>query len=282
MAAAARPIYEGEAYNNNQTENRNNRHIEENSEQSEASETEEENRSNFSGSLSNHLKKKVRIEEQYYCLAMDELRPYEHFLAQLLLATLKRVGVCVLNNFLPETLAESVRDEVEGLYNRPDTKRTKGDMRYRTDEVAWIGTQDLKNKSVQKLSHALQKLVASMRHLNELKPHRFKITHQSHLQVSRFPKASKLGYKPHIENPNNNGRLLSATYFTNKGYSQIPDEGQVRFYLEKNTKYVEVEPNFNTAVIYWSDRRLIKEVLPSNAKDLFHITTWFFGSCAIP
>ena len=218
------------------------------------------------------------IAERYYCLSMDELRVYEQFLTQLIFSTLKRVGVCVLKDFLPTSLAELVRNEIEELYNAADTKTARTDFNYRTDEVAWIGANDVKNESIQKLSHTFQRLIVAISRSNRL----FKVTHKSHSQVSKFPKSSVLGYKPHIENPNNNGRLLSVGYFTNKDYSRVPDEGQVRFYLNNNTKYVEVEPDFNTAVIYWSDRRVIKEVLPSNSKDLYHVTSWFFGSCSLP
>lgn len=265
--------------------NNNNEHSSQSSESD--GEDNDDAKSNCGNSPSKHhppqCKTRERIGEQYYCLAMDELRLYEQFLAQLLLATLKRVGVCVLQNFLPTTLAESVHGEMAGIFNTAveETKLTKGDLKYRTDEVSWVGANDAKYKSIHKLSHTFRRLIISMGRLNELRPHRFKITHQSHSQVSRFPKGCSVGYKPHVENPNKNGRLLSVAYFTNKDYTRIPDNGQVRFYLNDNTKYVEVEPSYNTAVIYWSDRRVIKEVLPSDTKDLFHITSWFFGSCAM-
>ena len=283
--AVSPKITNGKIINNNDNEN---------SSQSENESDVEGNnddvKSNCSNSPSKHnslqCKTRERIAEQYYCLAMDELRLYEHFLAQLLLATLKRVGVCVLKNFLPATLAESVHGEIKDIFSTTaataETKlTTKGNLKYRTDEVAWVGADDAKYKCIHKLSHTFRRLIVSTGRLNELRPHRFKITHQSHLQVSRFPKGCSVGYKPHIENPNKNGRLLSVAYFTNKDYTRIADNGQVRFYLNDDTKYVEVEPSFNTAVIYWSDRRVIKEVLPSDTKDLYHITSWFFGSCTI-
>lgn len=268
----------------NSTKNTNN-----NSDQSSHSSSSDDNddvKSNCSNSPSKHQpqsKTRERIAEQYYCLAMDELRLYEQFLAQLLLATLKRVGVCVLSNFLPTTLAESVHSEIKGIFSSEasDAKFTKGNLKYRTDEVSWVGANDAKYKSIHKLSHTFRRLIVSMGRLNELKPHRFKITHQSHSQVSRFPKGCAVGYKPHVENPNKNGRLLSVAYFTNKDYTRLTDNGQVRFYPKDNTKYVEVEPSYNTAVIYWSDRRVVKEVFPSDTKDLFHITSWFFGSCTM-
>ena len=101
------------------------------------------------------------------------------------------------------------------------------------------------------------------------------------VNVKEVWKGAKVGYKPHIENPNNNGRLLSVVYYTNKNYTKIEDEGLVRFYLKNNTRFIEVEPSFNTAVIHWSDQRVIKEILSSNSRDLYHVTSWFFGSCTL-
>jgi len=232
------------------------------------------------------VNKRVRVPEQYYCLSMDELRTYEGFLRKLLCSSLKRVGVCVLKDFLPSSLAELVHKETENLFSDSggygdSTKTQKSNPNFRSDEVAWVGSKDTKNTALNKLNCTLQNLVVSMGGLPELQQHRFKITHKSHIQVSKFPKGRAVGYKPHIENPNNNGRLLSVVYYTNKNYSKIEDEGLVRFYLKNNTRFIEVEPSFNTAVIHWSDQRVIKEVLSSNTRDLYHITSWFFGSCTL-
>jgi len=226
--------------------------------------------------------KRAKIADQYYRLSMPELRSYGGFLKALILAALKRVGVCVIEDFLPGTVAESIKEEIEGLFKKPASPRqaTKKSQ-FRSDEVVWIGANDTRNVHLKELNAAIQNIIVPMARLPELQQKRFKVTHRSHAQISKFAKSSKTGYKPHIENPNNNGRLLSVAYYTNKEYSRVEDVGLVRFYLKNNTKFIEVEPKFNTAVIYWCDRRVIKEVLPSHAKDLYHVTSWFFGSCSI-
>ena len=49
-------------------------------------------------------------------MSMTELRMYEGFLRQLLISSLKRIGVCVITDFLHESLAESVREEIENTF----------------------------------------------------------------------------------------------------------------------------------------------------------------------
>lgn len=229
--------------------------------------------------------KRAKIADQYYRLSMPELRSYEGFLKSLILAALNRVGVCVIEDFLPETVAELVKEEIESLFKTNVSPRQspkkKTESTFRSDEVIWIGASDSRNVHLKKLNATFQNIIVPMARLPELQHKRFKITHRSHAQISKFPKSSRTGYKPHIENPNNNGRLLTVAYYTNKEYSRVEDVGLIRFYLKNNTKFIEVEPKFNTAVIYWCDRRVIKEVLPSHAKDLYHVTSWFFGSYSI-
>lgn len=218
------------------------------------------------------------IPKQYYHLSMLELRLYADFLRALVFSSLKEVGVCVLDHFLPDINAESVRKEVETLYNEESSKIVSNDLQHRGDETAWVDHKDSQKSNIQILSKAFENLILSMARLPELRKRKFRVTHKSHLQVSRF-KHGRKGYKPHIENPNDNGRLLSVAYFTNKEYLRNEHHGLVRFFLKSRTKVAEIEPKFNVAVIYWSDKRVVKEVTPTQNRELYHMTSWFFGSC---
>jgi len=92
------------------------------------------------------------------------------------------------------------------------------------------------------------------------------------MQVSCYPKHSK-GYPRHVDNPSGDGRLLTTVYHCNRNYERETCGGASRYYLLK-TKFVDVEPKMNRAVIHWSDKRIVHETLPCREK-LFRLTTWY-------
>lgn len=228
---------------------------------------------------------RLQVASEYYKISMVELRSYENLLRIFVLASLKRIGVCVIENFLPETFADGVESEIGKLYSSEKNlfKPPVESDDYRGDHVYWIGTNaesEQQCDNIKKLERYFHQLILSMVNHEKQRGNVLKITHKSRTQISCF-KAGEIGYKPHIDNPNSNGRLLSVTYYCNKNYTRIEDGGLVRFYLNNNTKYIELEPKYNTAVVHWSDRRVIKEVLPSTThKNLFHLSSWFFGTCS--
>lgn len=223
---------------------------------------------------------RIQVPDNYYKISMNELRSYENLLRIFVLASLKRVGVCVIENFLPEASANGIVEEIQKLHKNPTIFTCANNEDYRGDSTYWLGTnEDIEEQchNVKYLETYLHRLVLSMVNHEKQRGNVLKITHKSRTQISCFERG-EIGYKPHIDNPNNNGRLLSVTFYCNKDYFRLEDGGLVRFYLNNNTKFIELEPRFNTAVISWSDRRVIKEVLPSTSRNLYHLNSWFFGS----
>ena len=98
------------------------------------------------------------------------------------------------------------------------------------------------------------------------------LTHRSHVRVSCSRKDSE-GYLPRVDSPSDDGRILTTTYHCNQSYERESCGGITRYYLLK-TKYVDIEPKLNRAVIHWSDKRIIHETLPCHTK-LYTLTAWY-------
>ena len=88
-------------------------------------------------------------------------------------------------------------------------------------------------------------------------------------------------YTSHFDNANGNGRRITAIYYLNKNYEK-QNGGCLRIH-QPNTSTkdlkpkVDIEPIADRLVLFFSDKRVPHEVLPTY-KDRYAVTVWFFDS----
>ena len=82
-------------------------------------------------------------------------------------------------------------------------------------------------------------------------------------------------YVPHYDNPNRNGRRLTAILYLNPDW-RPQDGGCLRL---KTTKEIcDISPLGGRLICFWSDRRVPHEVLNAKASDRYAITIWYLDS----
>ena len=220
-----------------------------------------------------------RIQETVSQCFIDAtlLKCYED-LVNCLISSLTSYGICVVDNYIHHHLVEQMLQEVVALCTteQPHYGERERQTQYRSDKVRWVnGTEKLCSK-LQLLIRSFDSLVRSFTSNDfPAKAGPGLVTRKSNMQLSYFPPAS-FGYKRHIDNPNNNGRVITSVFYLNQGYNRDRDGGVTRFYLSNNTKYVDVEPKFNRAVFYWSDSRTMLETLPCQ-RGMYSLTTWYMN-----
>ncbi|XP_057308155.1 egl nine homolog 1-like [Hydractinia symbiolongicarpus] len=208
----------------------------------------------------------------------NELHGDSGLLLGYVLKSLNNVGICIIDNFLTTELAKEVQHEAEELYAIPEKFRNAEEIvetKYRSDKVCWVVSSDDSNKKINSLRRAFDELIESVAKLIN-QTNNVRISHRSQTQISCFPPHS-FGYKVHTDNPNNNGRLLTVCYYSNECYNNLTHGGFSRFYVPAKANFVDIEPIFNRAIIYWSDKRILKQVLPCR-REVFSFTTWYFGA----
>lgn len=209
--------------------------------------------------------------DDFFLNAM-KLQCYDELVVKVLQALMK-CGVCVIDNYIHDEIARNVLIETEAIHVKLESRKLSDESNlFRSDEVTWVTGEEKVHRRIKILVQSFDNLVMS---LNLNKINNTPVTHKSHLQVSCFPQ-STFGYKPHVDNPNDNGRVLTCVYHCNKNYNREKDGGVSRFYVNERTKYVDIEPRFNRAVFYWSDNRVLHEVAPCRS-NIFSLTSWYMS-----
>eukprot|EP00111_Clytia_hemisphaerica_P016368 TCONS_00048461-protein len=210
---------------------------------------------------------------------------------------LNDTGICILDNFFSKEQSMKITkvtkflyQNIPGLFTEP-LNMTPPSKKFRFDKTCWVkGTENF-GECYSEVNRAFTKLIKDIlddynstgidakpgenRSRSSTKK-RVKITHRSKIQISCFPKNTG-GYLPHIDNPIDNGRILTLVYYPNEKYDLEECGGLSRFYVNDKTKMMNVEPIQNRLVIYWSDKRVITETLPT-FRDVFSLSCWFFGA----
>lgn len=120
------------------------------------------------------------------------------------------------------------------------------------------------------LKHSINGLIMSTKFKN-IPP----IIAFSHFQASCFMNGSS-GYAVHVDNPNNNGCLLTVKYFCNKDYNREEDCGEYRIFLPERRSVLDIEPKYNRLLVYWSDFRVAHGTRRSR-RDLYSLSSWYFN-----
>ncbi|GMT12253.1 hypothetical protein PFISCL1PPCAC_3550 [Pristionchus fissidentatus] len=81
-------------------------------------------------------------------------------------------------------------------------------------------------------------------------------------------------YVKHVDNPNKDGRLITCIYYCNANWKLDQHGGALRLFPETSECAMDIDPQADRLVFFWSDRRNPHEVMPVY-RHRFAITIWY-------
>ncbi|XP_042239462.1 uncharacterized protein LOC121877703 isoform X2 [Homarus americanus] len=202
---------------------------------------------------------------------------------QLVMKDLNKYGVCVVDDFLGAERAEHILQEVGALHSRGVfhdgqvvSRHVQDQARgmIRGDKITWVTGSEPYCGGIGQLVSVVDSVVAKAnKHPNAGKLADYNITWRTRAMVACYP-GRDAHYVKHVDNPNGDGRCITAIYYINKDWTP-QDGGVLRIYPEGcSDKVAEIEPRFDRMLFFWSDRRNPHEVLPAKITR-YAITVWY-------
>lgn len=210
-----------------------------------------------------------------------------------LIEHMNRFGICVIDNFLGSIKGELILNEVIELFSSGQYSKGKlvsdklsssvigggsGSGIIRSDRVIWI---DGCENGCAEINNLIQTLCSVVTNSSRLALYSNKgldkvvINKRTKAHVACYP-GNGTRYIKHVDNPNGDGRVITSIYYINKDWDTKRDGGLLRMFPAGMNEIANIEPLFDRALFFWSDRRNPHEVLPA-FKDRFAITVWYIG-----
>lgn len=98
------------------------------------------------------------------------------------------------------------------------------------------------------------------------------IESRSEAMVTCYP-GNGARYIKHCDNPNRNGRKVTAIYYLNPAW-QPGDGGELRVFSPASEHHRDIAPIGDRLIVFFSNARVPHEVLPSNV-DRYAVTHWY-------
>lgn len=148
----------------------------------------------------------------------------------------------------------------------------------RSDRVIWIDGCEDGCAEINNLIQTLCSVITNSSRLSLYSNNRLDkivINKRTKAHVACYP-GNGTRYIKHVDNPNGDGRVITAIYYLNKNWNTERDGGLLRMFPAGMDSVANIEPLFDRALFFWSDRRNPHEVLPAY-RDRFAITVWYIG-----
>lgn len=198
-------------------------------------------------------------------------------------------GVCCVDQFLGEQRCNAVFGEVLQMYAQGvfrdgqlmDSSRSPNqDLKtIRGDQIAWIDGREQSCTNIGKLIGQVDYLIMKANKMNDNgKLGNYNINGRTKAMVACYPGCGS-HYVKHVDNPNRDGRCITAIYYLNRGWDVKTDGGLLRIFPEgwRGDRVADIEPVFDRLLLFWSDRRNPHEVQPANCTR-YAITLWYFDA----
>ncbi|XP_071447309.1 egl nine homolog 1 [Hetaerina americana] len=194
-------------------------------------------------------------------------------------------GVCMVDNFLGPQTGREVLKEVTGMYSKGVftdgqlvSSKAKSAKTIRGDQITWI---DGKEKSCRNIGLLISKVDSIIITANKLKNNgklgSYNIYGRTKAMVACYP-GHGTHYVKHVDNPNRDGRCVTAIYYLNEDWDVKQNGGLLRIFPEGwSDQVADIEPVFDRILFFWSDRRNPHEVQPAY-KTRYAITLWYFDA----
>ncbi|RVE44597.1 hypothetical protein evm_010735 [Chilo suppressalis] len=202
-----------------------------------------------------------------------------------LVRDMTQYGVCVLDNFLGREKGLLVRNEVMEMYRLGifsagqlvSNPKSKDSQTVRSDLITWI---DGKESYCQYIKHLITQVDNIVLRANKManngKMGDYFINGRTKAMVACYPGHGS-HYVKHVDNPNKDGRCITAIYYLNLDWDVRRYGGLLRVFPEGTDQVADIAPIFDRMLFFWSDRRNPHEVQPAHSTR-YAITLWYFDS----
>ncbi|XP_063977315.1 egl nine homolog 1 [Diachasmimorpha longicaudata] len=198
-----------------------------------------------------------------------------------------KYGVCVVDDFLGADKCLTVLDEVLNMYSAGVFKdgqlvSNKGGAKdlktIRGDQITWL---DGKERQCPNIGMLISQVDAIVMRANKMdgngKMGNYNINGRTKAMVACYPGYGS-HYVKHVDNPNRDGRCITAIYYLNKDWDIKKNGGLLRIFPEGwRDQVADIQPLFDRLLFFWSDRRNPHEVQPAY-KTRYAITLWYFDA----
>lgn len=205
-------------------------------------------------------------------------KPNQAKMSQYVIRCLTNFGFCVVDRYMgsevgTQILNEVVNLEMMGLFRDGQLiSQTNDKQTIRGDKIVWV---ERDTKGLRHIPVLIRHLDILMESLNG-QVGAYQIKSRSKAMVACYPGHGK-GYMRHVDNATEDGRCITCIYYLNKDWNAETDGGLLRMYPVKVPVSVNIEPNFDRLLLFWSDHRNPHEVQPA-FRERHAITVWYFDS----
>lgn len=203
-----------------------------------------------------------------------------------LIRDMNRFGVCVVDNFLGHDKGLTVLNEVTNMYSAGvfqdgqlvANRGRNDDLKHiRSDKIIWI---DGKETDCTNMAFLINQVDAVVTLANKIKDNgklgSYNIRERTKAMVACYP-GSGSHYLKHIDNPNQDGRCITAIYYLNLNWDVRNNGGLLRIFPESSNQVADIEPIFDRILFFWSDKRNPHEVQPAH-RTRYAITLWYLDA----
>ncbi|KAK9880443.1 hypothetical protein WA026_011689 [Henosepilachna vigintioctopunctata] len=194
-------------------------------------------------------------------------------------------GLCVLDNFCGSQLGKAALEEFLNMYNKGIFQdgqlvaKSKNDAQsIRSDKIMWFdGKEDYCKNIGQVLNRIDNLIMKANKSPNNGKLGQYNINGRTKAMLAVYP-GSGTHYVKHVDNPNNDGRCVTAIYYLNVNWDVQKNGGLLRIFPEcARTTVADIAPLFDRLLFFWSDRQNPHEVQPTH-NTRYAITLWYFDA----
>ncbi|KRK02670.1 egl nine homolog 1 isoform X1 [Drosophila yakuba] len=215
-------------------------------------------------------------------------RRYED-LCRNIISDMNQYGLSVVDDFLGMETGLKILNEVRSMYNAgafqdgqvvtnqtPDVPAVRGD-KIRGDKIKWVGGNEPGCSNVWYLTNQIDSVVYRV---NTMKDNgilgNYHIRERTRAMVACYP-GSGTHYVMHVDNPQKDGRVITAIYYLNINWDARESGGILRIRPTPGTTVADIEPKFDRLIFFWSDIRNPHEVQPAH-RTRYAITVWYFDA----
>ncbi|KAG5866918.1 hypothetical protein JTB14_013528 [Gonioctena quinquepunctata] len=213
---------------------------------------------------------------------------YMEGMCQNVVQDLTDYGLCVWDNFLgaergKTVLAEVLKMESCGVFREGQLVSSKGNKEemknIRGDQICWVHGKEPNYPNIGYLVGQVDAVIMkASRMSNNRRLGQYNINGRTKAMVACYPGLGS-HYVKHVDNPNRDGRCITAIYYLNLNWDVQTNGGLLRIFPEgwREDKVADIEPLFDRLLFFWSDRRNPHEVQPAyNTR--YAITLWYFDA----
>lgn len=215
---------------------------------------------------------------------MDPSDPF-YEICQRVIRDMTQYGVCVLNNFLGKDQGLLVLNEVlkmyrSGIFTAGQLVSSPGSTEaqtIRSDRITWIDGKEPQCFHIRQLISKVDNIILRANKMaNNGKMGDFVINGRTKAMVACYPGLGS-HYVKHVDNPNKDGRCITAIYYLNLDWDVKRYGGLLRVFPEGTNQVADIAPIFDRMLFFWSDRRNPHEVQPAYSTR-YAITLWYFDA----